>query len=95
MPWPQRETFPPAIKTAILKRERICRACGIRKATIADHRTPVAEGGEHTLDNGQGLCDPCHETKTIAETRRGYQRWNSERRPRQRRKPEPHPGITK
>ncbi|MFG3338709.1 HNH endonuclease [Glycomyces sp. NPDC048151] len=90
--WPRREHFPRAIRAAILRRDRVCRICGGRPATIADHRTPVAEGGAHTLANGQGVCEPCHDAKTAGEIRRGYKRWSLERRPRLRRNPEAHPG---
>lgn len=34
----------------------------------ADHVLPVALGGAlHDPANGQGLCYPCHEAKTLAE----------------------------
>lgn len=35
----------------------------------ADHIIPVADGGEHTLDNMQALCGSCHEEKSATEKR--------------------------
>jgi hypothetical protein len=35
----------------------------------ADHRLPLEDGGSHTLDNLQCLCDPCHAEKTAREAR--------------------------
>lgn len=59
-------------------------------ATIADHIKPVAEGGaEHDPANGQGACQPCHDTKTQGEAARGRRRYyGAARRP-----PERHPGL--
>ena len=62
-----RESFPRPLRRAILHRDPICRHCHTRQSTIADHIIPVAEGGTDTITNGQGLCDPCHHTKTQAE----------------------------
>jgi 5-methylcytosine-specific restriction endonuclease McrA len=95
MAWdrPRKLAFPPAVRRAILKRDKWCAHCGERRATQADHIKPVAEGGGNTIENGQGLCDPCHDAKTAAEARRGYRRWNTEKRPMQRHPGERHPGI--
>jgi len=81
------------VRRAILERDTWCAHCGERQSTQADHIKPVAEGGGNTIDNGQGLCDPCHDIKTAAEARRGYKRWNTEKRPMQRHPGERHPGI--
>lgn len=89
--------FPPAARRAILARDRRCRCSGCRRcassgcrrpSTTADHITPVAEGGSDGVDNGQGLCSPCHDTKTQTEAARGRAR-NAPRR-----QPERHPGLT-
>ena len=93
MAYPPRATFTAATKRAILQRDRICAHCGERKSTQADHIIPVAEGGTHHISNGQGLCDWCHDKKTGAEQRRGITRWNRDRRPRQTRPTEAHPGL--
>lgn len=91
--WTRTRAFPTAARARILARDPICKHCGQRPSTIADHITPVAEGGSDDETNGQGLCAPCHDLKTHAEQQRGMKRWN-ERRPRQRRTPEQHPGVT-
>lgn len=52
----------------ILHRNPICRMCGRNASTVADHIIPLPEGG-WSLENGQGLCAPCHGTKTGSESR--------------------------
>lgn len=57
-------------RDTVLELHPWCQACGVRPSTQADHKTPIELGGTndpHT--NGQGLCDPCHDAKTRAETR--------------------------
>jgi 5-methylcytosine-specific restriction protein A len=82
-----RTAFPTPMRRQILARDPICRTCGQRPSTVADHVIPWAEGGTHTLANGQGLCDPCHWKKTRAEQDRGRAR-KSRKRP-----PPRHPGL--
>lgn len=48
----------------ILHRDPICKACGNAPATEADHIQPLRDGGDWSLENGQGLCKPCHTRKT-------------------------------
>ena len=36
-------------------------------ATVADHIIPLRQGGDFSLENGQGLCARCHNRKTAAE----------------------------
>jgi len=43
-------------------------------ATQRDHITPLAEGGQDDDSNVQGLCGPCHESKSKAESQRGRAR---------------------
>ncbi|WP_367262024.1 HNH endonuclease [Pimelobacter simplex] len=43
------------------------RACGVAPSTGADPVIPVADGGAHHIDNGQGWCEPCHGAKTRRE----------------------------
>ena len=90
-----RSEFPYAVRKAILKRDRTCRACGQVPATQADHVVPVAEARlmgwtqdriDH-ISNGQGLCKPCHDEKTRSEIARGRARMS------RKRSPEPHPGL--
>jgi 5-methylcytosine-specific restriction protein A len=55
----------------ILARDPLClikHFCqGLAPATIADHVIPVADGGEWTMENGQGACEQCHNWKTATE----------------------------
>lgn len=85
--WEPRRGFPTRIRVRIVKRDPICKICGIEPSTIADHIIPVAEGGPDTLDNGQGVCSRCHDAKTREEQARGRARMNPKRTPTQ------HPGL--
>ncbi|WP_415171600.1 HNH endonuclease [Nocardioides sp.] len=75
IPWEQRSQHGQTISRrdreafsrAVLRRDPICRCCGIAAATEADHVIPIADGGAHHIDNGQGLCVPCHDAKTRRE----------------------------
>ena len=91
-----RRSFPTAVRAAILRRDPICRACGVSPSTIADHIVNVAKArregwpdalidGEH---NGQGLCERCHDEKTKRERLEGIAA-----RGTRKRKPEAHPGL--
>lgn len=45
-----------------------CAACGSENPMWqADHIVPLEDGGEHTMENLQRLCDPCHTAKTSRE----------------------------
>lgn len=62
-------------RTAVLRRDGFqCRIRGPRcigRATEADHRTAVTEGGApYDLTNGQAACTPCHRAKSSAEGNR-------------------------
>lgn len=88
----QRRSFPTKIRDAILNRDRICVTCGQQPSVIADHKRAHAEcralGIEpDTMDNGQGLCQPCSDEKTEREKREGRARVRYVKRA------EPHPGI--
>ena len=52
-------------RAAILARDPVCRACGQAPSREADHITPLSQGGGWSLENGQGLCKPCHSRKTM------------------------------
>ncbi|WP_219209460.1 HNH endonuclease [Variovorax boronicumulans] len=55
-----------------------CQAVGlVVLATQRDHIVPLAEGGSDDDDNTQGLCDLCHESKSLAEAMRGRGRGRS------------------
>lgn len=64
----------------ILARDPICRSCGTRPATEADHIIPVSDGGALTdLNNGQGLCHLCHAAKTLKENKERSRRRHTDR----------------
>lgn len=45
----------------VLDRDKVCRMCGVQPSTVADHITPIRDGGARfDLKNGQGLCTSCH-----------------------------------
>lgn len=49
----------------------VCQAAGrLRAATQVDHVRALFQGGTNDFDNLQGLCEPCHLDKSLAE--RGY-----------------------
>jgi len=66
------------MRDQVLREEPLCRIClaadRVTPSTIADHRTPKAEGGTDDRENYQGLCQPCHVAKTAREAARGRKR---------------------
>jgi 5-methylcytosine-specific restriction protein A len=66
-----------AMRKALFQRQPLCEPCEARGlvtvATIRDHRIPLAEGGADDETNEQAICEPCHESKSLAEALRG--RW--------------------
>lgn len=57
----------------VLARDPLCVHCLERgdtvPSTVADHITPWQRGGsKYALENGQGLCQTCHNQKTAKET---------------------------
>ncbi len=65
-------------RSELFARSPLCSMCSERGrvtlATVRDHKTPLAEGGADDDSNVQGLCDACHEEKTLAEALRGRAR---------------------
>ena len=59
------------LRTYILAREPLCRACKnegrTSAATHVDHVTPKANGGTDDVANLQPLCAPCHVAKSARE----------------------------
>ena len=57
------------IKDKVLKRQHGC--CAICRESLEkteyDHKTPLADGGGHALENVQALCPPCHAEKSRGE----------------------------
>jgi 5-methylcytosine-specific restriction protein A len=54
-------------RALVLARDPLCRAClavGLSTPSdTADHRIPLERGGTWAIENGQGLCTPCHNRK--------------------------------
>jgi len=44
------------------------------RATIRDHKIPLAEGGTEDESNEQAICDECNRLKTRGESQRGVRR---------------------
>lgn len=75
----------PAIRRAVLARDPVCRIAGptcTRMSTEADH---IVAGDDHRLEALQGTCANCHRTKSARE--------GNAARPREKRRPGPHPGL--
>ena len=51
----------------ILSRHPVCVQCDMAASEHADHVVPLSQGGESTMENGQGLCPGCHNVKTKRE----------------------------
>lgn len=60
-----------AEREALLRANPLCVWCQlkglVRLATQRDHIIPLSEGGEDVPSNTQGLCDDCHDEKSLAE----------------------------
>lgn len=67
-----------AMRESLFRRQPLCIECEklglVVLATQRDHVVPLAEGGQDDDGNTQGLCDDCHEAKSLAERLRGRQR---------------------
>lgn len=69
-----------AIRKQVLIEEPWCREClrlGVappRRTVIADHVTPLAEGGRTDRGNYQGLCEKHSKAKTAREAARSRRR---------------------
>lgn len=72
------------MRAIVLREEPLCRPCQARgritPSTTADHIKPLSEGGTGERENYQGICKPCHDTKTAEEAARA----RGARPPRQR-----------
>lgn len=53
------------MRKMVLARNPVC-PCG-QPATVYDHVTPQAQGGDNSFENAQGLCERCHNAKTARE----------------------------
>ena len=54
-------------RAQILARDPVCKVCGRAASAQVDHIKPLAQGGDDSYDNLQGICVPCHATKTASE----------------------------
>lgn len=63
-----------SMRSALFKRNPLCIECEkhhvVRLATQRDHIIPLTEGGKDDDSNTQGLCEECHEAKSLAEALR-------------------------
>lgn len=63
-----------AARAALFAREPLCAECTrqgrVAEATQRDHIVPLCDGGADDDTNTQGLCDACHEAKSIGEAKR-------------------------
>lgn len=67
-----------AMRKRVLKEEPTCRLCP-NPATEADHIIPKFEGGTNDRSNYEGLCHPCHRSKTAQESGRASARARAKR----------------
>lgn len=67
-----------AARAALFQASPLCAYCLAKgKAVLAtqrDHIVPLSEGGLDVPDNTQGLCDECHDGKSLAERLRAQAR---------------------
>lgn len=67
-----------AARRELFERDPLCASCRLKGivtlAQFRDHIIPLAEGGEDTSENTQGLCGPCHDEKSLAERLRAQAR---------------------
>jgi 5-methylcytosine-specific restriction endonuclease McrA len=73
-PWRRAYTDPRwrALAKRTLREEPICRRCTLRRSEVADHVIPIGSpfwGEPFERANTQGLCRPCHTTKTKEDER--------------------------
>ena len=69
------DEFPKAIKTAAYERSNgACEGCGMPFSASQrpeyDHRIPIFDGGDASVDNCQVLCAVCHRGKSVQEAPR-------------------------
>jgi 5-methylcytosine-specific restriction protein A len=64
-----------AWRKLILHRDPLCKIAhfcgGLSPSTVADHIIQLRAGGDWSLENGQGACEPCHNWKRAMESRQG------------------------
>lgn len=67
-----------ALRVELFRSNPLCVECErqgrVTLATQRDHIQSLAEGGADDGDNVQGLCQPCHDTKSLQERLRALRR---------------------
>lgn len=67
-----------AARASLFTANPLCVECEkqgrVRLASQRDHIVPLSEGGSDTPENTQGLCDDCHEGKSLGERLRAQRR---------------------
>lgn len=62
------------LRARVLRRDPICCICKRADSTEVDHVQPISEGGTDHPDNLQGVCNPCHASKSAREGARARRR---------------------
>ena len=69
------------LRAELFRRAPMCAECErqgrITLASQRDHIKPLTEGGTDTEDNVQGLCETCHDAKSLQERLQGQRRARS------------------
>lgn len=67
--WYAKPVWRKGLRVLVLARDPICKICNRYASTIADHIKPHRGNWElfTDLNNLQGLCKSCHDTKTATE----------------------------
>lgn len=78
------------IRARILERDPICKICGVRPSSRADHIQ--AKTDDHSDAGLQGVCKECHDQKSARE---GAAAAKANPRPGRQRPEEDHPGLIK
>ena len=67
-----------AAREALFRENPLCVECEkhgrVRLAVVRDHTVSLGEGGLDVPENTQGLCDPCHDEKSLGERLRAQRR---------------------
>lgn len=71
-----------ALREQLFKSNPLCVLCEqggrVSRATQRDHIVSLAEGGLDIESNTQGLCDECHDAKSLTERLRAQSRYRSQ-----------------
>jgi len=60
------------VRIVVLTRDPLCMLCNVAPATEVDHKTAMRLGGKpFDLENLQGLCERCHNLKSMRERHGG------------------------